>query len=263
MDWRYSWSIFVFIGFVLCTMSCKSVSNFTDIKTLPKLCNKLKYTPFDLPIKLTESEAIKPGAIVTVNKKNEIQEYVAFKKQFIPDLKYENLPSGLGFSSDNTLYSNSDLELNLIKLLGEKIDIKNALNLSRVQSIRISIEKPFQLVMSKIDITNRLNELNPKSEYHRILKNPNNYIIFQLLCITSFSYSLVDEKGGIIELDMSILENINAAPKIQQYLLGKSKIEIDEPTIIGYRLVNAIHSAAFAGPNYKVKEVDLFNANNM
>lgn len=143
----------------------------------------------------------------------------------------------------------------LPKAVLEYADVSGLVKASGAKSVKISLKEPFEQYISRLQFLTYINELPAADPCRSVFADPKNLIIYQVLGAKGLSYQFLDGSDNAISLTAKILDQVDIKPELRRTLQGTSKLESNEPLLIGYRTWVVTKPAGVVGTTLDVKEV--------
>ena len=143
----------------------------------------------------------------------------------------------------------------LPKAVLEYADVSGLVKASGAKSVKISLKAPFEQYISRLQFLTYINDLPAADPCRSVFADPKNLIIYQVLGAKGLSYQFLDGSDNAISFTAKILDQVDLKPELRRTLQGTSKLESDEPLLIGYRTWVVTKPAGVVGTTLDVKEV--------
>lgn len=215
---------------------------------LDKYISDYKYTPFTIP-----RSDWGVGTVVTFKKKAE--EIAAFKDECLT--VDEQLADATLSNQTYTISRDNSLELNLSKIVSDKLNLKGAYNDTRLKSVTIHLDKIKEVAASQLTIKRKIKELAEANKQDCLdeIFSKKNIVLVRVLRIESLTYTFTDKNNRTIKLDAQFLDKIGADVNLKKEYEGKSEIVINKPMYVGYRSSQFTAAGGFHETDIKAKDL--------
>lgn len=123
------------------------------------------------------------------------------------------------------------------KIFGDNVNLNAAFKSNRIKSISVDFSNVFEIRLTRISAEKQIEKLKADNlTCVRHLLNKKNYLIERVLGAGETKIVFKDDAGQVINIDATILKQLNLGNKYLRNLDGKSELVFSEPRLIGYRL---------------------------
>lgn len=142
------------------------------------------------------------------------------------------------------------------KIFGDNVNLNAAFKSSRIKSISVDFSNVFEIRMTRISAEKQIEKLKIDNlTCVRYLLNKKNYLIERVLGADETKIVFKDDKGQAINIDATILKELNIGNKYVRNLDGKSELVFSEPRLIGYRLWQIESESGMMNTKTEINEV--------
>lgn len=222
------------LALVLCS-ACSSSNQPSSLARPTALNDYLRvhrYTPFDLP-------RDNWGTGTLIRFEDGTERIVATRSQCFALAPSAEDSSRVAMTNVSYDLSRSDsLELNIGKLLGDQVEVRNVFGAGQVGRVRITLADPFRVVIPEMSIRRHIAALGASNanDCLEALTHRDHYLISEIIGVKGVQYEFFDRSNSRVNVNADLIGRMGLTGQSRAVTEGRSTLNVDGTMYLAYRI---------------------------
>jgi hypothetical protein len=161
------------------------------------------------------------------------------------------------YSSENTAGGNASFNIPFNHLLGTNVQIEAALHDSRVKSVEIRFDSPFEIRVEEGSFKNAVKSLPSNPQCLQDMRNPKNLLIHSILGAKGIHYEFKTTNNFAMSIDVPLMKYLQFNTGDTNKYLGATSIAFTNTIYFGYRAYQVTEIPTAEGKDFAFREVEI------